>query len=217
MKYKVGDKVRIVTDKSKAYGWNSQGLMDKWLGKVMTIRKCDELPLGCIYWMEEDVEENCGNAWAWGEAMIEGLATDEPKHQITITSDGKTTTAVFTVDGREVKKGIAKCSPEDKFDFKVGAELAFERMWSKAEPKEKRWYFSREKFLAKQPECKISEEVLEKLGIESWTHEIDGKEVTFGEDGEGYCGEYKIEKRWCEYRQYGKEITRNDPNAACIG
>ena len=34
-KYKVGDKVRIVSERP-AENWNSE--MDKWLGRVMTIR-----------------------------------------------------------------------------------------------------------------------------------------------------------------------------------
>lgn len=68
MEYKVGDKVRIV---SKRVGgkWNSNGLMDKWLGKVMTVRAvCD----GC-YKMEEDICE-WGSGWTWYPWMIEGLA-----------------------------------------------------------------------------------------------------------------------------------------------
>ena len=46
MKYKVGDKVRIVSNWGKGCHENSDGKMDKWLGKVMTImcvdcnRKC---------------------------------------------------------------------------------------------------------------------------------------------------------------------------------
>ena len=38
MKYKVGDKVRIVSKWVKGCKQNSDGKMDKWLGKNMTIR-----------------------------------------------------------------------------------------------------------------------------------------------------------------------------------
>ena len=37
--YEVGDKVKIVNDRTR--GMNEIGLMDHWLGKVMTIRSCD--------------------------------------------------------------------------------------------------------------------------------------------------------------------------------
>lgn len=35
---------------------------------------------------------------------------------------------VFALDKSTGKKAVAKCSPEDTFDFKVGAKLAFERL-----------------------------------------------------------------------------------------
>lgn len=73
MKYKVGDKVRIVKKKT-GIGWNSYGYMDKWLGKVMTIRDIDDTS----YRMFEDDGELYGSGWYWFEYMIEGLA-EEPK------------------------------------------------------------------------------------------------------------------------------------------
>lgn len=73
MKYKVGDKVRIVSEK-KGGSWNISGRMDHWLGKTMTIRTAD----GYRYHMEEDRAENSGG-WCWYDEMIEGLAT---KYQV---------------------------------------------------------------------------------------------------------------------------------------
>ena len=35
---------------------------------------------------------------------------------------------VIALDRSTGRKGIAKCSPEDKFDFGIGAKLAFERL-----------------------------------------------------------------------------------------
>ena len=123
MKYKVGDRVRIVEEKVGT-GWNWNGHMDKWLGKTMTINALD----GRSYKMAEDRTENAGDGWYWGEHMIEGLADDR---KIVITTDGKTTTARL-FNGKElVKKAEAKCSPDDKFDFMVGAELAMDRLLDK--------------------------------------------------------------------------------------
>lgn len=50
-------------------------------------------------------------------------------YQILIDCDGTTTTATMTINGREVKTAIAQRNPADKFDWKKGAELAFERLW----------------------------------------------------------------------------------------
>lgn len=61
MKYKVGDKVRIIDERSDLM--NCQGRMDCWLGKVMTIEKvCDE---DRCYRMKEDEQ-----VWYWYEEMI---------------------------------------------------------------------------------------------------------------------------------------------------
>lgn len=51
-------------------------------------------------------------------------------YQILIDCDGTVTTATMTINGREVKTAIALRNPEDKFDWRKGAELAFERLWN---------------------------------------------------------------------------------------
>lgn len=51
-------------------------------------------------------------------------------YQILIDCDGTTTTATMTINGREIKTAIARRNPEDKFDLKKGAELAYERLWN---------------------------------------------------------------------------------------
>lgn len=45
--------------------------------------------------------------------------------------DGKTTIAEFYVNGEVVKSVKAKLSPEDKFNFQIGARTAFERLFEK--------------------------------------------------------------------------------------
>lgn len=51
-------------------------------------------------------------------------------YQITIDCNGTTTIATMTINGRGIKTAIARRNPEDKFDWKKGAELAFERLWN---------------------------------------------------------------------------------------
>ena len=63
--------MRIVNHRTEKM--NSDGLMDKWLGKVMTIRAVDEHQAN-PYKMEEDRDEYVGYGWFWGDEMISGLA-----------------------------------------------------------------------------------------------------------------------------------------------
>ena len=62
----------------------------------------------------------------------------EPSYQILIDCDGTTTTATMTINGREIKTAIARRNPADKFEWKKGAELAFERLWNSQRKAEKK-------------------------------------------------------------------------------
>lgn len=141
-KYKVGDKVRIVSERTVRM--NNFGKMDKWLGKVMTIRGIERGLHG--YWMEEDFGENYGRSWLWDDNMIAGLANpDRSSLIVEIQFDGNTTRATLIKDGREVKSAEARCSPEDTFDRGEGAKVAVNRLFAKKqkpkkeEPKEDTW------------------------------------------------------------------------------
>lgn len=134
MKYNVGDRVRIVDKWAKGACVNFNGEMDKWLGSTMTIRK---VVTDTLYFMVEDKAENNGKGWLWSDSEIEGLA-NECNQKIVITSDGYETLARLYDGNKVVKSAAAKCSPEDKFDFKIGAKIAFERLTDeekKEEPK----------------------------------------------------------------------------------
>lgn len=132
LKYKVGDKVRIVDkwpegDESHNY----LGKMDHWLGKEMTIRAV----LSDGYRMIEDQEEHL-NGWYWAPQHIAGLAT-ACSSKIVITSDGKTTTAKLYEGKKVVSTALAECSPSDTFNFKTGATLAVVRLLGKQTLEEK--------------------------------------------------------------------------------
>lgn len=56
--------------------------------------------------------------------------------KVVITVDKNVTLArVFDNDNKVVAKGVAKCNPEDTFDFKMGAELAMKRAFESTTPK----------------------------------------------------------------------------------
>lgn len=131
-KYKVGDKVRIVDHRTGPM--NNFGKMDKWLGKVMTIREC----LLSGYWMEEDYGENIGYGWCWDDDMISGLA--EPEREpctVELRFDGMITTAALKRGGRDVKTAEARCNPKDTYSRAEGAKVAVERLFEKKRKEDK--------------------------------------------------------------------------------
>lgn len=72
MKYKVGERVRIVSETTEGMNWVSE--MDVYLGRVMTIKKIiSGLIFDGCYKMTEDDDEFC-----WGDGMIVGLASEVP-------------------------------------------------------------------------------------------------------------------------------------------
>lgn len=132
MAYKVGDKVRIVDHRTGPM--NNFGKMDKWLGKVMTIREC----LLSGYWMEEDYGENIGYGWCWDDDMISGLA--EPGREpctVELRFDGMITTATLKRGGRDVKTAEARCNPKDTYSRAEGARVAVERLFEKKRKEDK--------------------------------------------------------------------------------
>lgn len=60
-----------------------------------------------------------------------GEAVPSSPYRITIDCDGKTTTARMIINGKEIKSATARCNPADKFNFKVGATVAFNRLFSR--------------------------------------------------------------------------------------
>ena len=131
-KYKVGDKVRIVDHRTE--NMNPFGEMNKWLGKVMTIKDLSWFG----YWMEEDYGEYMGNGWMWDDSMISGLA--EPAREpctVELRFDGAITTATLKRGGRDVKTAEARCNPKDTYSRAEGARVAVERLFEKKRKEDK--------------------------------------------------------------------------------
>lgn len=115
MKYKVGDKVRIRKDLKvgEIYGGcRFASGMQKLVGKIACIEvvskgnECYRIDSNHFLWTDEMFEE----VWKMN------------KH------------VVIYVDGNKVvarcgnKEGVARCHPDDDFDFYIGAKLALERL-----------------------------------------------------------------------------------------
>lgn len=58
---KPGTKVRVRNYDKRPFSWNSEGKMDKYIGKVVTVRAI----VGKQVKIKEDENENCNNGWYW--------------------------------------------------------------------------------------------------------------------------------------------------------
>lgn len=98
-----------------------------------------ELTIGCGHYTPRKLTYHGESIRYWKVIDYEKfvIGTENP-YQILIDCDGTATTATMTINGREIKTAIARRNPADKFDWKKGAELAFERLWNSQRKAEKK-------------------------------------------------------------------------------
>lgn len=113
MRFKAGDKVRVKKFKERPSYWNRDGKMDHLMGKVVKI----ERTVSSRYVVHDSKNDY---DWIFRDDDLEPV-----NETIVIYSKER---EVIALDKRTGKKAIAKCSPEDTFDFNIGAKLAFERL-----------------------------------------------------------------------------------------
>lgn len=126
MEYKVGDTVRVREDlvHGKSYG-NYLFVKGMWhlAGKTFRITRVDR-GAGCY-------RIDCPGRFCWTDEMLEDVNVgpqEMDKH------------VIIYVDGNKVvarcgdKEGVARCHPDDDFDFYVGAKLALERLEEAEKP-----------------------------------------------------------------------------------
>ena len=112
MRFNVGDKV-IVARRGET--WNADGKMDKWLGRVMTIRYKDV----DAYHMEEDQDEYDGEGWWWFDTDLEPA-----EFAIQVTKLGDKMVAKNLISG---EKAEVICD----YDLNRSARLAMEKLYEK--------------------------------------------------------------------------------------
>lgn len=115
MKFKKGDRVRIKKFKERPRGWNECGEMDHLMGKVVEIK---------------DISRLCGNPLVYDSKnnktwMIHPNECEPVNECIVIYRKDNEVIAHNKVTD---EKAVAKCSPDDTFDFETGAKLAFDRL-----------------------------------------------------------------------------------------
>ena len=139
-KYKVGDKVRIVSKRPK--DWVFADDMGKYLGKTLTVSMVKWYPyVGTLYSLEGAITEHgicAGSAWMFKESWISGLAEPERKpYTVELRFDGEITTATLKRGGRDVKTAEARCNPKDTYSRAEGARVAVERLFEKKRKEDK--------------------------------------------------------------------------------
>ena len=139
-KYKVGDKVRIVSERPKDFAYTDN--MGKYLGKTFIVSMVKWHPLfGNLYSLGGAIIERgacAGSSWVFKESWISGLA--EPEREpctVELRFDGMITTAVLKRGGRDVKTAEARCNPKDTYSRAEGARVAVERLFEKKRKEDK--------------------------------------------------------------------------------
>ena len=147
-KYKVGDKVRIVSERPEAAAFVDS--MVRFLGKEITISMVRE-ESGAAYYYSEDVPAEdifgLGRAfcsflgvpgWCLREEWISGTVEPKnPEFSVSVRFHGRLTVAELVKDGKVVKVENARCNPKDKYSMAEGARIAVERLFGKQSGKPK--------------------------------------------------------------------------------
>lgn len=128
MKFKVGDKVRVVRN------YVNRNERDAIIGMVGVIKRIDtcvtKLPYA-VELREENTEYN--NCSGHCRKIIDYWCCDEMLELVRRKSNEciviyRKDSDVIALDKRTGRKAVAKCSPDDEFNFNIGAKLAFERL-----------------------------------------------------------------------------------------
>lgn len=143
-KYKVGDKVRIVSERPDSKNYVDE--MVRFLGKEITISMVKEF-CGIPYYYSEDAKpKDPVQAWfcKWlgvpgyyfMDEWISGLAEQKkPEFSVSVRFHGRLTVAELIKDGKVVKVENARCNPKDKYSMAEGARIAVERLFKKTADK----------------------------------------------------------------------------------
>lgn len=118
-KYKVGEKVRVLDGSEAPYytaGWINP--MNRYVGKTLAVMTQESIHESPTYKLVD------GGGWSYDEKYLAPATSD----RIVIYTDKKDPSKVIAKDVSTGKAGVAKCSPEDTFDFYTGAKLAMERL-----------------------------------------------------------------------------------------
>lgn len=115
-KFKVGDKVIFLDGSNLKHSSCMVDGMKQYVGNsgvITSVAVCNTNE--CSY-----IVEGGGGYW-WPDTFLKKV----PETIVIYRKDDKT---VVAIDKSTGQGAVAKCNPEDKFDFNVGAKIAFERL-----------------------------------------------------------------------------------------
>lgn len=128
-KFKVGDRVEVIKDYDSAK-----------TGMRGTILNCNSfigspgIKFDEPFFNGHSCDGKCQDGYGYFVSE-ENLKLIDTNSSIHIYTDGTTTTAILKDGKKVIKKAQAKCSPDDTFDFNIGAKLAFDRLMGIETPK----------------------------------------------------------------------------------
>lgn len=118
-KYKVGEKVMVLDGSDAPHytaGWVEP--MNRYVGKTLEVMRQESHLESPVYKLVD------GGGWSYDEKYLAPVTSD----RIVVYIDKKDPSKVVAKDVSTGKTGVAKCSPEDIFDFYTGAKLAMNRL-----------------------------------------------------------------------------------------
>ena len=126
--FKIGDKVRCI---------RNDGLNKKVLeGLIGTVVDVDSYSVGVDF--DYDIEGHAcagaarmGHGWYLPDTYVEYIGRVNEYNKVLITIEGNTTIATLMKGRLVLDTAKAKCSPDDRFDPLVGAQIAIQRLAKK--------------------------------------------------------------------------------------
>ena len=122
-KFKVGDIIKANEKSNSEYSITNQE--NNWTGKIISVRKYGEILVKTL--MPKEYE---GREYTVEEEFFDLVDGNQIQKHIV----NKNTAVVILQDGR---KGVAKCSPDDKFNLAFGTALAVARAYGDKETEAK--------------------------------------------------------------------------------
>ena len=130
LKFGVGDKVKVRSWDSLVKEFGVDGFGDITLSNNYFLGQMREYCGKTLVISEKRTKsyKTVGNTWNWTDEMFE----PKPIHNTIVIyiKDNQ----VIALDKATGKTGVAICSPDDEFDFYVGADLAYNRLRGREKP-----------------------------------------------------------------------------------